>query len=368
MSVAARKLLHFVMKVTTYLLATALLLAYLSVYIPPDRFWPPAFFGLAFPYLMAANILLFIYWLLRLKKESLILLVVILLGWGHIRHFYSFPWKSRKAAGENDITMMTFNVRSFDIYAHENTPHPEEEIISFLRKARPDILCLQEIYTSPHTVPERKILAALNYPYHFLSYSSSRTNGVRYGMAIFSRYPLLEKKVIRFVGTPNQTQYCDVVIRGDTIRIFNNHLQSTRLGGQEFRLYDPADETEAIRNVRNISVRLKSAYPLRARQVKILHDSISASPHPVIVCGDFNDTPVSYTYHRLSAGLTDAFVESGKGFGKTYHGKVPSFRIDYILHDKRFPSWGYRTFHNTLSDHFAVMCTICPDPGSPPKE
>jgi endonuclease/exonuclease/phosphatase family metal-dependent hydrolase len=366
--VAARKIIGLLLRGITYLLAAFLLLSYLSVYIPPDKFWPPAFFGLAFPYLLTANLLLFAYWLLRLKKESLVLLVVILLGWGHIRHFYGFPGKKNKTATGESFSVMTFNVRSFDIYAQNDNPRPAEEIISFLRKVKPDILCLQEIYTSPHTVPEKKILSALNYPYHFLSYSTSRPNGVRYGMALFSRYPLKGKKVIHFNGTPNQTQYCDVIIGDDTLRLFNNHLQSTRLGGQEFRLYDLNDESEAIRSVKNISVRLKSAYPLRARQVKILRDSIAASPYPVIVCGDFNDTPVSYTYHHLSAGLKDAFVESGRGFGKTYHGKVPSFRIDYILHDKNYTSSEYRTFHNTLSDHFAVMCTISPDRGSPPKE
>ena len=365
---AIKKIFRFILIIITYVLAGALLLSYLSVYIPPDKFWPPAFFGLAFPYLVAANLIFFAYWLLRLKKEALVVGAVILLGWGHINHFYSFPWKHSKTPEEKGFSVMTFNVRSFDIYARGGTHHPEEEVISFLRKARPDILCMQEIYTSPHTVPERKIISSLGYPYHFLSYSSTRPNGVRYGMAIFSRFPLRHRKVIHFIGTPNQTQVCDVVIRRDTLRLFNNHLQSTRLGGEEFRLYIPDDETEAIRNVKNISVRLKSAYPLRARQVRRLSDSIAASPFPVIVCGDFNDTPVSYTYHRLSKGLTDAFVESGKGFGKTYHGKVPSFRIDYILHDKRFPSSGYRTFHNTLSDHFAVMCTIYPPPGSPPKE
>jgi endonuclease/exonuclease/phosphatase family metal-dependent hydrolase len=264
---------------------------------------------------------------------------------------------------------MTFNVRSFDIYTTTgSTTHPGEEIISFLRKVNPDILCLQEIYTSPRTVPERRIIRALGYPYHFISYSSNRLNGARYGMAVFSRYPLKGKKVIRYPGSTNQTQYCDIIAGRDTLRIFNNHLQSTRLGGQELRLYYPDDESEAIRNVKNISVRLKSAYPLRAKQVRILYDTIAAAPHPVIVCGDFNDTPVSYTYHILSKDLTDAFVESGKGFGKTYHGKVPSFRIDYILHDKGIRSSGYRTFHNNLSDHFAVMCTIYPYRGSLPKE
>ena len=294
--------------------------------------------------------------------------MIILLGWGHIRHFYSFPWKSSKGGGAGGITVMTFNVRSFDIYANSSITHPEEEIISFLRKVKPDILCLQEIYTSPRTVPERKIISALGYPYHFISYNTSRSNGVRSGMAIFSRFPLKGKKVIRFEGTPNQTQYCEVLAGGDTLRIYNNHLQSTHLGGQEFRLYNPSNENETIRDVKNISLRLKDAYHQRARQVKILHDSIARSPWRVIVCGDFNDTPVSYTYHHLSRGLTDAFVESGKGFGKTYHGKVPSFRIDYILHDKKLRSTGYRTFHNTLSDHFAVMCTIYPDRGSPRKE
>ena len=362
-----KKIFRVVLIILTYALAGALLISYLSVYVPPDRFWLPAFFGLAFPYLMAPAFLVFLYWLLHLKKEALVLGVVILLGWGHIRHFYSSPRKQRNVRTANGFTVMTFNVRSFDIYTRgKSTHHPEREVIAFLRKTHPDILCLQEIYTSPHTVPEKKIISSLDYPYHFISYNTTHPNGVRYGMALFSRFPIIKKGVIRYRGTPNQTQYCDVAVHGDTLRIFNNHLQSTRLGGEKLRLYLRNDETQAIRSVKHISVRLKSAYPLRARQVRRLRDSVAASPFPVIVAGDFNDTPVSYTYHQLSKGLTDAFVESGKGFGKTYHGKVPSFRIDYILHDKRFSSCGYRTFHNTLSDHFAVMCTLCPPPGSPP--
>ncbi len=366
--VAARRMIRFVAGLFTWIAGVSLLIAYLSVFIPPDRFWLPAFFGLAFPYLVAGVFLLMLFWWMQHAwRKGLVLFLLLVLGWGHMRHFYSLPRRPapRPSGG---ITVMTFNVRSFDIFSDHDRRHPEEGIVSFLRKVQPDVLCLQEIYTSPRTVPEERVLTALGYPYHFITYTKVRENGSRYGIALFSRYPILHRQVIRYAGSSNCSQSCDILAGGDTLRFFNNHLQSTHLGGKEFRFAALPEDKEALQDVRRISMRLRTAYALRARQVRILRDSIDASPFPVVVCGDFNDTPVSYTYRHLSRGLTDAFVESGKGFGKTYHGKVPSFRIDYILHDPSWRSADYRTFHNDLSDHFAVMCTLYRDRGSLPRE
>ncbi len=354
----------FMMGLLTWVAAVALLLSYVSVFIPPDRFWLPAFFGLAFPYLVTAVFLLMLFWWFHRRwRRGLVLLLLLLTGWGYMRHFYSLPHKMPNPPGKG-FSVMTFNVRSFDIYVGDRQSHPEEGILTFLRKARPDVLCLQEFYTSTRTVPEKKIVKALGYPHHFITYTTSRS-GAHYGIAIFSRFPLLHRQVIRYEGSSNCSQSCDLVVGGDTLRLFNNHLQSTHLGGEEFRFIELPGEKEAIQR---ISLRLRTAYAQRARQVRILRDSIDVSPYPVVVVGDFNDTPVSYTYHHLRHGLVDAFVESGKGFGKTYHGKVPSFRIDYIFHDPRYRSVEYRTFRNDLSDHFAVMCTLYPDQGSRPKE
>ena len=93
-------------------------------------------------------------------------------------------------------------------------------------------------------------------------------------------------------------------------------------------------------------------------QVDDVSQHINNSPYPVIVCGDFNDTPVSYTYHQLSKNLNDAFVESGKGINYTYSGILPVFRIDYILYDDFFKSHDYNVNKIKISDHYPVSCNF----------
>ncbi len=356
------KLTRTLLYIFSYVLTAALLLSYLSVFIPPDKCWIPAFFGLAFPYLLTTNIFLLVYWLVRLKKESIVLLVVILLGWNPLSHFYRLPvphHENRDMPHDvKKISVMTFNVRLFNIFTTGKVERPADKIIKFLKKNRPDILCLQEFYTDPPRLPEQKIIQSLNYPYHYISYIEEGHRNARYGLIVFSRYPMLNKKNIRFANSFNQSQSCDLVIGKDTLRLFNNHLQSTRLIKKEIRLDEFNQEGETIREVKDISVRLRTAFIKRAKQARILKQHIRQSPYPVLVCGDFNDTPVSYTYHLLSGNLADAFVESGSGFGKTYHGLFPSFRIDYVLHDRQWRAITYHTYHNRLSDHFPVTCTL----------
>ncbi len=103
---------------------------------------------------------------------------------------------------------------------------------------------------------------------------------------------------------------------------------------------------------------LKKAFIKRATQVEILHDSIEASPYPVLICGDFNDTPSSYSYRTMSDDLHDAYKISGRGLGQSYTGPFPSFRIDYIFHGNKIESTAYKTIHENLSDHFPISCMV----------
>ncbi len=339
-----------------------MLISYLSVWIPPDKFWIPAFFGLAFPYLFLANVILLIYWLIRRNRVSWSILIVLFLGGYNLVHYYRIPVKDGnkydKAGGMKGFTITTFNVRSFNVYAQAPDARKDEAIIRFLKEIKPDILCLQEFYTDNSRFPEKRILRELNYPYHYISYISRDHRPSHYGLAIFSRYPLLNKKSLHFGGSSNQSQHCDVIIGGDTLRLFNNHLQSTNLNKQKIPLYYLDENGEALREVKDISLHLRGAFIKRSEQARKLKRHIDSSPWPVLVCGDFNDTPVSYTYHILSSGLKDAFVESGRGLGRTYHGIFPSYRIDYILHDPRWKAVQYKTYHNGLSDHYPVSCRL----------
>jgi endonuclease/exonuclease/phosphatase family metal-dependent hydrolase len=148
------------------------------------------------------------------------------------------------------------------------------------------------------------------------------------------------------------------LIDQDTFRVYNCHLQSVNLDSEQYQILDSLKfryDDEQIAEIRDISGRLRDAFIKRAAQADIIKADISTCPHPVIVCGDFNDTPVSYTYRTIRDGLLDAFSESGWGLGRTYNGEFPSFRIDYILHSESIEALYFSREKIMLSDHFPII-------------
>jgi len=150
----------------------------------------------------------------------------------------------------------------------------------------------------------------------------------------------------------------------DTIRIYNLHLESIRFGNDDYSFYsqltDPdKDATPIKEGSKRMIWKMRKAFMLRSKQVHQLARHVKASPYPVILAGDFNDTPSSYTYHQLTTDLSDAYKEAGEKFMEgTYSGKLPSFRIDYILHSKEFHTLSYKKFDVDLSDHFPIAATM----------
>jgi endonuclease/exonuclease/phosphatase family metal-dependent hydrolase len=177
-------------------------------------------------------------------------------------------------------------------------------------------------------------------------------------MVTFSRYPIVNKKMIDFKESLNGSISSDIVVNGDTLRIFNCHLQSIRLRKDYNDLVDSLIfnySEKQLDELKDISVRMRQAYKQRAGQVDIMAGYIRSSPYPVIVCGDFNDTPVSYAYTKISKGLKDAFIESGSGMGTTYRENFPYVRIDYVLYSSYFSSLYFHTEKIRWSDHYPVM-------------
>ncbi|MCD6355167.1 MAG: endonuclease/exonuclease/phosphatase family protein, partial [Prolixibacteraceae bacterium] len=181
-----------------------------------------------------------------------------------------------------------------------------------------------------------------------------------YGSVTMTRFPIVNMGEIRFEGSRNITIYTDVLVQRDTIRIFNIHLQSYQINPDRYSVIESpgTDQEKDLEELREMGIKFKKAFQLRAAQVREIRKYIGSSPYPVIVCGDFNDTPASFSYRQLRQGLTDAFVASGKGIGRTYVGKLPSFRIDYIFHSKDFSSYNFQTYNFRMSDHLPISCDL----------
>jgi endonuclease/exonuclease/phosphatase family metal-dependent hydrolase len=332
-------------------------MSYLAVHINPDVFAIPAFFGLAYPYLLLINIILIIIWAMRLKPEAFISVVVIALGLNHFTNYIQlFRQKGDK---QGTFTILSYNVHMFNVFDSPGKVDSKKKIFDFIKSRKPDIFCMQEFFISgdPKNAGQMVNSATGSTYYSHVKMIGSGRN-TYYGIATFSRYPIIRKGEIMHKGSSSLSIFSDVIIKGDTFRIFNNHLQSFRLKRMERSFFEELtapDDKETLNEVKNLSARLKKGFISRATQAQLLKEKIKQSPYPVIVAGDFNDTPVSYTYRKIRKGLNDSFVTSGYGAGFTYKGNYPPNRIDYILYDNNLINESFEILKVKYSDHYPVM-------------
>jgi len=361
-----RRFINRVFFYINVLLGVALLLSYLSTYISPAKIWVLAFFGLAYPYILFLNVLFMIYWIFRLKKEFLVSFLAILIGLNHLNDFIPMRLgkdNKKEFVKENprQLKILSYNVRLFNIYEWLSDPGTNQDIFNFIRSERPDIICLQEFYSSTKKDyrPEKIKRFFSDTPYSFIHYSFKNSTNSGYGIATFSRYPIVNQGTISFPKTANEAIFTDVIVDNDTIRIYNNHLQSVQLQRRNLNFLDTLKlryDEDQMKEIRDISSRLKTAYIKRSAQVDAISKHIKTSAYPVLVCGDFNDTPVSYSYRKMRKGLKDAFISSGQGTGSTYQGLFPYFRIDYIFHGMAFKPILFEKVEANLSDHYPIIC------------
>lgn len=362
-------IIRFLLMAANLVLIAGLMAGFMAAYIPPDDSWIWAFFGLAFPYLLLINLFFIPLWLLVKRKYALLPLIVILICWTRISGYIQVDFGKNAASSEGDIRVMSYNVRLFDLY-NWNRSHVSEsasKMFELMRENEPDLLFIQEYHAGRKgkiSISD-SILKYTNLKYSHISLVESNGKTKPYGIATFSRWPLVSKGVIEFSGNPaNVCIYSDIVRNGDTIRAFNLHLESIQLSKEDYlyvsELRAYSEEQEVLsRGIRSIARKLKRAFVQRASQARVVAEDIEKSPYPVIVCGDHNDTPSSYTYYTISNQLSDAFVTSGNGLSQTYAGSLPSFRIDYIMHDKsRFSASDYSRIRSKLSDHYPVSATL----------
>ncbi len=359
-----RKLIEKILKYISILFAILLLLSYLSVHISPAHFWPLAFFGLAYPFLLIINIFFLLLWLIKWKRAIFIPVFALLLGITHIKN--SAPNIFRKKVEfetekDRELKVLSYNVRAFNIYEWMNDPNTNKGIFNFIRSEHPDVICLQEFFTSSRAEFSTRKYDGLfgETPYKYIEYSKSNKDNTGFGLATFSRYPIVNQGVV-FKQGGNQSIYTDILFNEDTMRIFNCHLQSVNLRLHNYEFLDslrlPYDEQQ-VRELQDLSIKLKHAYIKRAEQAKKLSAEIKNSPHPVVLCGDFNDTPVSFSYRRIKGKMKDAWQMAGRGFGNTYLGRLP-LRIDYIFYDNSFSAVDFERVRTQLSDHYPIIAIL----------
>lgn len=341
----------------------ALLISYAAAELPPRSMGYFTLFGLAYPFILLGNLLFVIFWLLRKPRTALFSGVAIILGIGHLTDFFQVSFIGSVDEDKSQIKVLTYNVHVFDVFDKKEGPQTRDAIFDLLVREDADIICFQEFFHSErmkHFPTKDSILKFLPNIYYHERYTHAIGAQQYFGVALFSKYPIIKKGYVPFASDANNfCIYADIIKDSDTIRVYNGHLQSIRFKPEDYELAEGKTEQDQIDDAgKRIARRLKTAFVKRQEQVDRIAASIKLSPYPVILCGDFNDPPVSYTYETFTELLDDSFIACGNGIGNTYIGAFPSFRIDYILHNSSFETIAYKTLEEQLSDHHAITATL----------
>lgn len=330
------------------------LLSYFSPFISPEKLWLFSFFGLLYPWLLLGNFLFIIYWTVRKDRYFLFSFICILLGWHNMIGFIGFNTVSG-VDSDKALKVATYNLgRVWNLRDSRNIQKHEKAKSSFFHfkegLKNTDIFCAQEI--SNHEL--NWFSDSLGFPYFVHYYKNVSTT------FIFSKKPPVNSGIIKFQNHANSCIWADFNISGKTFRVYNIHLQSNKISDKANEIAKDGDlkEKETWKNVREVLKKYKNAAQIRARQAEKTARHIAQCPHPVILCGDLNDTPLSYPYQVFAENFQDTFTEKGRGIGTTYAGSIPALRIDFIFADQNFEILNHEILDEDLSDHYPVVGTL----------
>lgn len=332
--------------------ALLLLFSYLSPYLPADAFWPVGLLGLAYPAFLIINIVFVLFWLALRSRFLVLSLAVIFIGWNPIGdHIRIFPNADNRSP-DHSFRIMTYNVQSAAGNKHLTS---RADVFHIINKANADVLLFQELHLSPEK---------------FHSYSQSyphlqEAKVVNYhegsNLLTVSRFSVLNKGFLSG-GEGTFALFTDLLVYNDTLRIYNIQLASNYLD-KEKSIFDQGfhlNDSESQKQASSIIRKLKRGYQTRTDEVQILTTHIEDSPHPVLLGGDLNDTPMSYAYRQIrNTGLEDGFKKYTKsGMSNTHNENLPPIRIDYILYDEEYKTWSYHRISESASDHFPVVAKM----------
>lgn len=340
--------------------AAAMFLSYIAVYVNPSKFSLPLFFGLYFIPLFAINLFLLLAALLRRSPSAWITVIALLPSLLYSEQFVKIgnPEPATVAQGAA-LTIESYNIGMFSSSDKKLTRQEcRTEMARHLKEHNPHIVCLQEFFAEDYRQADT-IFG--QYPHRHYHLFKAR-NGKLFGNIILSKFPIGEKGRLSFPNSTNLSIYADIDHAGQTLRIYNNHLESYNVSFMalvhKFGSGKAISSDELKRDIVDTHEKMKGTFIKRSEQVDQILGNIKKTPHQAIICGDFNDTPMSYTYHTLAKKRQDTFEEAGSGFGSTFRPIWPLLRIDYILVPQNVTCLSHTTHKVELSDHYPTIAEI----------
>ncbi len=330
----------------------ALSLTLVTSYYDPSISWIFPVVGLLSPAIYLASTLLALYWIIRWRWiYALLLILPLAVGAPTISHYAKI--ETSKSYGEpsrrGTIKILTYNAKHF---IGDDEQSSVDDMNEFLDELRPDVICFQEFGGGRMNENEEGELLK--------GYNREKMGG----LATFTRYKILgsSEDLMQSNYESGSAFWSDLLVGKDTVRLYNIHLHSTTITGDDNQYISNMEfigDTLSEDVFKGMVSRFRQSSIGRASQADTIARSISQSPHRVIICGDFNDTPNSYAFRKISKGLQDAFREVGVGFPYTFRGFLNLLRIDYILVEEPIEVLNYQVLDTVkLSDHLPVTTTI----------
>lgn len=363
------KLMGTTFKIVNVFVAGIFLLTCLIPILPTGKFWMIAMLGLGFPILFLIVVAFMFGWLMVRSKWFLVSLAAILISWKQVSVVFALHPSETFVSQKSDSTLrvLTWNLSSWGETnkSRRFTQNFQVDMRAFVQAQQADVLCLQEFYDTVYKKNDISILEMFReagYKYSYFEQTVVGNMVHKTGVAILSKYPIINKAKYVF-GLDDFAEhliYADIKYEDQVIRVFTTHLQSVRFETEEYSSLRKLKRTEqaSLKGSRNIVSKLKHGYQFRGAQADLVDEKIRASPYPVIVCGDFNDVPNSYTYFKIRGDLQDAFLEKGNKLGRTFRYLSPTLRIDYILADKKFAVQQFERFVVPYSDHYPIVADL----------
>lgn len=351
------KVLAFVLLLINLLMAALFVFCCYSPLINPISHPILSCAGLAFPIFFFIVIAFLLFWLITKIKYSLVSLITLLICIKPILTYCPLNVKSSDIP-DNAIKFLSFNTMAFD--QGKVDEYGKNAILDYIKSSDADIVCIQEFIPGGRLTLKKIKKELSEYKYNNYYHIAGSSNGI----GIFSRFPIISVEPIDYESRSNGSVAYKLKVGGDTLVVVNNHFESNKLTVNDKSMYremikDP-DKGKVSQGSKLLIGKLASASKIRASQVDSVVKYISKNiNYPIIVCGDFNDSPLSYTHHELEYYLKDAYVDSGFGPGISYNQNHFYFRIDHILVSRYMQTYNCkvdRTIKN--SDHYPIWCYI----------
>ncbi len=335
--------------------------------------WPPSVFpygfvlALGFPFLFVLHLIatIAVFFTAR-KRLGILLLVLTFVGFHNIKSTIAFnpDTEFSETKAPTHLRVLNWNVG----YWHTLNPNhslkaiERQKMVELVAAYKPDILCLQEHAQSKKAgrINIVEALKSLGYAYVFYAKEEDRHKSYD-GTVIFSKLPFVRTASVETgLGFRKEPLlWVDVLLQGKPVRVATVHFLSFALfSGKTMEGSQAALFKNAYKGKGAIVRKLATIGQLHEQQADTIRHYLDQSPFPVILCGDFNQTPTFYTLQQLKGNYTDAFLSKSWGIGKTFKSPSPFLRIDYCFVDKKLRIVQNKVHKLPVSDHLPVITDI----------